>query len=207
MPKVVSTYAEQARGRIMQTGSGVLSRKGYHRTTMTDIAREVGVSKGALYTYFKNKESLVRAICRAGPAHLRETLYDSFAGDDLVRSTNEFFEKFLEVTFQNVALNYEILAESSRNPGIRRILRESYEKGIEVTAEFLEKMKREKAIRGDLDAQALARGLVALYDGLMAGIILGVEKYQIKAAWKESMSILLRGSMTRKEIEGGVRRR
>ena len=166
---------------------------------MEDIAQEVGVSKGALYLYFRNKESLVRAICRGGPAHLRETLYDSFAGDDLLPSTNKFFEKFLEETFQNVGLNLEILAESSRNPGIRRILRESYEKGIEVTAEFIEKMKGKKAVRSDVDAQALARGLVAMYDGLMAGIILGADKKEIKEAWKESMSVLLRGLTTKRE--------
>ncbi len=202
MPKVVPTYAEQARGRIMQTASLALSRRGYHRTTMEDIAREVGVSKGALYMYFKNKESLVRAICRAGPARLRETLYDSFTGDDLLASTNKFFERFLEETFENVALNYEILAESSRNPGIKKILREAYEKSIEVTAEFLEKMKREKVIREDVHAQALARGLVAMYDGLMAGIIMGADRDQIKGAWKESMSVLLEGLTTKSQKTG-----
>lgn len=183
----------------MRTAAGVLSRKGYHRTTMDDIAESVGVSKGALYTYFKNKESLVRGICRAGPVRLRETLYDSFTGDDLMQSTNKFFDSFLDETFQNIALNYEILAESSRNPGIRRILKESYERGIEVTAEFLERMKRGKSLRGDIDTEALARGLVAMYDGLMAGIILGADKKQVKEAWRESMSALLGGLITKKE--------
>ena len=37
----------------------VFLRKGFHKATMDDIARETGLSKGALYLYFPSKENLL----------------------------------------------------------------------------------------------------------------------------------------------------
>jgi AcrR family transcriptional regulator len=47
----------------------VFAKKGYHDATMDDVAKEVGVSKGALYSYFKSKEDLLKEITTL--SHLR----------------------------------------------------------------------------------------------------------------------------------------
>lgn len=38
------------------------AREGYHATTINDIAKHAGISKGLMYNYFESKESLLRAI-------------------------------------------------------------------------------------------------------------------------------------------------
>ncbi|EIW19757.1 MULTISPECIES: TetR/AcrR family transcriptional regulator [Pelosinus] len=40
-------------------------RKGLDNTTMKDISREVGISVGTIYLYFKNKEDLVETFLRS----------------------------------------------------------------------------------------------------------------------------------------------
>lgn len=44
---------------ILQKAAQCFNRKGYHATTMADIARELGVSKAALYYYVRNKEEIL----------------------------------------------------------------------------------------------------------------------------------------------------
>lgn len=44
---------------ILRSASLVISRQGYHNTTMEDIAAELLMTKGSLYYYFKNKEELL----------------------------------------------------------------------------------------------------------------------------------------------------
>lgn len=44
---------------ILRSASLVISRKGFHNTTMEDIAAELLMTKGSLYYYFKNKEELL----------------------------------------------------------------------------------------------------------------------------------------------------
>ena len=54
--------AEQTREEIFQAGIWLLSTQGINETSMTDIARKAGVSRGAIYWHFQNKEDLLREI-------------------------------------------------------------------------------------------------------------------------------------------------
>jgi AcrR family transcriptional regulator len=49
---------------ILQTALELFSRKGYSETKMTDIARIAGLSVGALYLRFRNKEQLCLELIR-----------------------------------------------------------------------------------------------------------------------------------------------
>ncbi len=60
MPKVVPEYKELAKKRIIDAAYSIFYKKGYHNSTMDDIASEVGVSKASLYSYFKSKEELLQ---------------------------------------------------------------------------------------------------------------------------------------------------
>lgn len=44
---------------VLFVASRMFNEKGYHGTSLDDIAHEVGVTKAALYYYFKNKEQLL----------------------------------------------------------------------------------------------------------------------------------------------------
>jgi Transcriptional regulator len=48
--------------RILNAAAGLMTRYGYDKTTMDDIAREAGVSKGALYLEWAGKEQLFDAL-------------------------------------------------------------------------------------------------------------------------------------------------
>ncbi len=45
---------------IIQKSILVFRQKGYYRTSMSDLAKATGLTKGALYHYFSNKEEVMR---------------------------------------------------------------------------------------------------------------------------------------------------
>jgi TetR/AcrR family transcriptional regulator, fatty acid metabolism regulator protein len=47
---------------ILQAAEAVLAEKGYHETSMDEIAARVGVAKGTVYLHFPSKEDLVFAL-------------------------------------------------------------------------------------------------------------------------------------------------
>jgi AcrR family transcriptional regulator len=68
---------------ILDAALEMLVARGYAATKLEDIARRAGVSKGTMYLYFRNKESLFRAVVAeaALPAVERgEALAASFRG-------------------------------------------------------------------------------------------------------------------------------
>ncbi|OLB09038.1 MAG: hypothetical protein AUH06_00925 [Gemmatimonadetes bacterium 13_2_20CM_69_27] len=58
----------------------VFVERGYEGTTLADVARRAGVTKGTIYLYFENKEALFKAV-------VRETIVPVIAqGEALARS-------------------------------------------------------------------------------------------------------------------------
>ena len=84
------TKADSKRNGILQAALSVVLRYGYNRATMDDIAKECGISRPALYQFFKNKQEIYRAttsdMCDltieilkeelAKPGHPREVLFN-----------------------------------------------------------------------------------------------------------------------------------
>jgi TetR/AcrR family acrAB operon transcriptional repressor len=50
--------------RILDAAARLIMRQGYDKTTMSDIADEVGVSRGVVYLHFQSKEQLVATLMR-----------------------------------------------------------------------------------------------------------------------------------------------
>ncbi len=63
------------RDAVLQTAAHMFLEQGYRRTSMSDLAKRLQITKPALYYYFRNKEELLVECCRAGIT-LIETLLD-----------------------------------------------------------------------------------------------------------------------------------
>ncbi len=95
---------ELRRESILAAAKGVFAEKGYHATTIADVAKRAEISYGSVYWYFDSKEALFHALIDAQEQAFRDYLGDSFAtaasgGSDAVgafksavRATFEFFE-------------------------------------------------------------------------------------------------------------------
>ncbi|RMD74221.1 MAG: TetR/AcrR family transcriptional regulator, partial [Bacteroidetes bacterium] len=77
----------------------LFARDGYANTSISKIAREVGVSKGLLYNYFSSKEELLAAILEEGFAFAGELLAEVQSISDPV----ERLRTMIEHTFAHVA--------------------------------------------------------------------------------------------------------
>lgn len=64
-PKPMTTRSRQAlrrREALLSISLRLFSEKGFHATSVRDIAREAGITEGLIYHYFQSKESLLKAI-------------------------------------------------------------------------------------------------------------------------------------------------
>jgi AcrR family transcriptional regulator len=50
------------RNQILDAATKVFAEKGFHPTTIKDIAREAGIADGTIYIYFENKTALMLGI-------------------------------------------------------------------------------------------------------------------------------------------------
>ena len=191
MPKVVPEYKEEAKAKIIKAARTVFAKKGYHDATMDDIAKEVGVSKGALYSYFKSKEDLLKEISLQGHQTLRNILGETCKCDNLEDALEEVYTIITEQFKGNLHTHFEVVALSSHDPKIRKIVFEDYQKDIEAVEVFVEEKKKQGAIRTDVDARVLAELFTALYLGTLAKLVIGFPNKQVHDHWIKSMILIL----------------
>jgi AcrR family transcriptional regulator len=96
----------QRRDEIMAAAKEVFARKGFHATTIADIAKQAGLAYGSVYWYFDSKEELFHALMAVEEAALRSRVAAALSGLDgpsgnagaeasleaAVLATFEFFE-------------------------------------------------------------------------------------------------------------------
>ena len=61
-PKVSEKHLEDRRQQILDAAVTSFSRKGFHQATIEDIRLEAGLSRGAVYHYFKSKEDIIDGL-------------------------------------------------------------------------------------------------------------------------------------------------
>lgn len=54
--------SDQRKAQILNAAESIFTKKGFYEARMDDIAEETGLSKGAVYLYFKSKNDLIIAI-------------------------------------------------------------------------------------------------------------------------------------------------
>jgi len=193
MPKVVPEYKEQARERIIEYALKVFSERGYYRTRINDIAAELGVSKGAIYQYFDSKEQLlIEALKFHGEKRgqvLRRFL-DSGSFKSL--SMGEFFDEMLELRLGSLALSVDLLRETDSNKELRKSFDQVLEGWGQGLVNLIEESKSRGEIRADVDSFSLARGVLALRDGLYNQLMLGADKHEARKTWTDIMGLLMR---------------
>ena len=193
MPKVVPEYKEKARERIIEQALKSFSERGYYRTRMTDIASDLGVSKGAIYQYFESKEQLfIEAIEHHGERRGRVLRGFLDSGSLRAISTGEFFDEMLELRLSSIPLGVDLLRETDRNEALREMLVEvagGWGRGL---VELIGEMKGRGEVRADIDSSSLSRGILALRDGLYSHLMMGAGKEEVRETWVQVMGLLMK---------------
>jgi AcrR family transcriptional regulator len=75
MPRAFSeTEREAVRQRLKTAARASLAERGFRRTSVAELAREGGISKGAFYGFFDSKEELVFEVLEEAEAEVRTEL-------------------------------------------------------------------------------------------------------------------------------------
>jgi AcrR family transcriptional regulator len=74
--------ARERRREILDAAAGVFARLGYGHATLDDVAAQMGVSRGVIYYYFRNKEHLQTELVATASAEASERLEAIIARGD-----------------------------------------------------------------------------------------------------------------------------
>jgi AcrR family transcriptional regulator len=167
MPKLKPDIQRARREHILDAAECCFARAGFHRTTMQDICKEAGVSPGALYVYFANKEDLIAGICERDRADFAERFAQLAEAPDFMAALeqlgNHYFEQ--EPAYKKL-MCIEIGLESTRNPRVGEIQRSVDAFVLQSFQALFQRLKGEGRIAPELTIPELVQVFMTIGDGL-----------------------------------------
>jgi len=92
---------KQKKELIMETALELFAENGFHATSMSQIAKQAGISKGLAYNYFQSKNEILEEILETSSNKIYENLDINRDG---ILTDEEFFH-FIRNTFQMINNN------------------------------------------------------------------------------------------------------
>jgi AcrR family transcriptional regulator len=187
-PRIVSTYKEEAKKKVLEAALQVFKEKGYFKSTMEDIASKLGISKGAIYQYFDSKEQLLATLYMSGPENL-QSQFAASGGKSPVVVAKEVFGKMGTKT--NANLFADFLAEASRNEDLQKALRENIERFNAVVQALIKDRNPKMSAEEREAAHQVASMLGLIFNGLSCWLAVGVPEAEVRDVWGKSVDMLL----------------
>lgn len=172
MPKVSDAYLETRRQQVLDAAYSCFARKGFHETTMQDIAREAGVSYGVVYHYFDSKDDVIQETWQSR----REARAIRYQTAQQKETAPEVLAEFLDLSLKRLdllefgpemRLRIQLFGEALRNPRVAKNLRRVWDDVMEMFEDVIRRGQERGEINPDVDPRALARAYLAVHDGLV----------------------------------------
>src|SRR5258708_5748122 len=116
------------RNQILDAATKVFAEKGFHPTTIKDIAREAGIADGTIYNYFENKTALMLGIFdRLNESDQRDEDFSKFTEGDFRGFMKAYLRHRLTVI---QAGNFEVFRVVLSETMVNKELRELFSQKI-----------------------------------------------------------------------------
>ena len=181
MARRTKEEAAKTRARILASALSLFAKKGYTRTTFTDIAARLKLTKGAVYWHFESKEALLMALLDEMLAKFRRQISellpegeDSFDGlsfpvvaDMMVRNAVQIVSDTKGTAFFLLVHEQLQWADASMENVREDLMRNQRFGPWSAFKTAVENDMRSGRVRADIDPVQVASICLSIWDGLV----------------------------------------
>ncbi|MDU0200441.1 TetR/AcrR family transcriptional regulator [Paenibacillus sp. MAH-36] len=196
-PKVTQAYKEEKKAVILEGALHCFTEKGFQATTMDDIVRHLGISKGAIYSYFASKEEMYIQMADDKMNAMLENSTETFksmpsAADQIRYMYNRFRSQSLTELRKWMAFHLEFMLYAARQPQLTQRWNEYADKALVFIKDIMDGGKLTGEFRSDLDSAAASRLFWSIRDGLALQYMLSGEEADYKRTIDDMESMVFR---------------
>ncbi|TMD50848.1 MAG: TetR/AcrR family transcriptional regulator [Chloroflexi bacterium] len=184
------------KNQILDAATAVFARLGFHDARMDDIVQASGLSKGALYWYFKSKEDIITAISQ----RLFTTDIEQLVG--LLHAEGSVSERLQQLIQARIAglqemsdvvtILFEFYATALHQDGVRQFIKAYFQNFHELLVALIQQGIDRGEFRS-VDAVAAAAALDAVFEGLVVRWLIDPEAMQWASVGEAALRLLLDG--------------
>jgi AcrR family transcriptional regulator len=159
VPKVSPEQLEARRREILDGARRTFARWGFEGATVRRLEEETGLSRGAIFHHFKDKESLFLAVAEDDALAMASTV----AEHGLVQVMRELRER--DAGWLGTQL--EVVRRMRTDPAFRRRWSARTQRLAKAAAERLTRQREAGAVRDDVPVETQVAFLLLVMDGLV----------------------------------------
>jgi AcrR family transcriptional regulator len=168
------TKHQVKRQQIIEAAARLMVQKGIEQTSLSDIANEVGISKGSLYYYYASKDDLIFDITDTHINQISENLFLIIEA----RKGNTDWKEVLKILFERIIAAetrgrlhiYLIQQALNGNELVLERFRKKYREWNEMIRNGFDKINPGNGDYGDLSLL-----IIAALDGVLIQSLLGLQ--------------------------------
>lgn len=169
--------------------------RGYHETSIDDIAERTGLSKGAVYHHFGGKREILLSLFEFWSDQMLQRWEQiSRETDPLTALTLDARAAFAiaEDAAPLVRASFEMLAQAVRDDEMRSRIAEVYQSTRGHFSSLL-RQAREQGLVREVDEDSVAYALIGMFEGLFILKAMDPERVDVESAWNAGVSAVLGG--------------
>ena len=152
--------AEETRSRLIDAASRSFAEHGYDGTRIAEIAREAGLSSGAIYAHYESKAELLLASLQARTKGEIAGLVRSGLRADLLSTVVALGSNLDVPDPRDTGLLIEAIVASRRDAELKSLLAEGMEGREQFLADLLRVSQRDGRVDGEISPEVVARFLL-----------------------------------------------
>ncbi|MBI1277767.1 MAG: TetR family transcriptional regulator [Anaerolineaceae bacterium] len=155
--------------RILEAAAKLIAHYGYDKTTVSDIAAEAGISKGAVYLHYKSKEELFDAMIIHEGMKMMDVMLERVEADPDAGSIFSLYQHAMVATYSSPV----VLALMRRDAKvIGDMARRLKDKPFSIDSAFIQhemvrQLQEANVIRQDLDTTEVAYVMALVKSGFL----------------------------------------
>jgi len=171
-PRARGSYkkSEVSRRQVLEAAVRALAKRGYAKTSVSDIAHAAGMSKGAVHYHFDSKDDLIAKVLEHCGAVARERLRDAWeAGGQPVERIQRALHEMRMMRREGppeLRVLADLSAQGIHDTRLRTALGHMFESNRKEMTQHLTESLSALGWRSKVPAQVVMRLLVGAVDGL-----------------------------------------
>jgi AcrR family transcriptional regulator len=166
VPKVTQDQLAARRGEILGAARRAFARHGYEGATVKVLEAEAGLSRGAIFHHFRDKEALFLALAEQDAARIAEVVAEA----GLVQVMRDLRDK--DAGWLGVQL--EVRRRLRTDPAFAASWAVRQQAIADATAQRLERQRAAGVVRTDVPVPLLVDFLRLVFDGLVSSLVAGM---------------------------------
>jgi AcrR family transcriptional regulator len=154
----------RTRAALLESARVLIREKGYERTTLEEVARRAGMTTGAIYGNFKNRDELFIALGQTYWAPIKPEITPGSTFAEAMRALAKAALAAVRERRPAAVGRLTGLAYTLKNPELRSRVREVTKSSYEIGAEWLRAFDRSEL---PMAPELLVRVIHALIEGLV----------------------------------------